>query len=239
MFVTTDPKGSSLKSFVKVTGVASLEIEPDVIEFCVKITSNKPDLAECRSSVKKREEYISSVLKRNSIQEINSHEMIHKTEKIPSEISEVENSEDQELRMEFVLEKELFVKSDRISKYLNVVSTCNEKLDFRVEVSQPVISFSTMAMDRATKTVLQLAASNGKLKAANLIQDKKSPFKASIGPVLFTTEDSFQIQDPPFNTNNSNFALLKWKKFNRCLNTQITIAYELITSVDKRFKTVI
>lgn len=243
--LTTESSSPFPKNFVKVTGQASLELEPDVIEFCIKITSSKPDLPDCRSSVKKREEYISSVLKKNYIKDIASHEMIQKIEKTVASASasrsdSKEKSEEAILKTEFLLEKELFVKTDKISKYLNIVSICTEKLDTNVEVSQPMISFSAAAMDKATKMVLQMAGTNARLKARNLIEEKKSPFKASLGPVLYCIEDSFQIQDSP--NNNNHFELLKWKKFNRRINTQITTAYGLVTNSvdkDKRFRTVI
>jgi len=230
-----------LENFVKVTGQASLELEPDVIEFCIKISSSKSDLVDCRSSVKKREEYICAILKKNSIQTISSNETIHKVEKSSANDFIPGLQEKEEEASEISLEKELCVKTEKISKYLNVVSICREKLDFRVEISQPLISFSASAMDRATKTVLQMAVSNTELKARNLIQIKNSPFKASLGPILFSTEDSFEVQDSsPISPDNSNeFELLKWKKFNRRLSTRITTAYRIVTILDRRFRTVI
>ena len=138
------------KNFVKVNGVGTEEVQPDVIVFCVKITSRKSDLNECRSSIKKREDYVISILKKNSVKQYTSTEIVQRDE-VKAEVGGGDGDKAEEEKPQlFIVTKEICATANEISKYFDVASTCQEKLDSRVEISRPVVNISIAAMDKAT-----------------------------------------------------------------------------------------
>jgi len=63
------------KKFVKVTSQSEIEMEPDRVEFCVKITTNRKELAEAKESVKKRRDFVISAIKKFKISDEDVTEM--------------------------------------------------------------------------------------------------------------------------------------------------------------------
>jgi len=59
------------KKFVKVTSSGQVEMNPDIVEFCIKITTNKDDATKGRESVKKRKDFILAALKKFGITDDN------------------------------------------------------------------------------------------------------------------------------------------------------------------------
>jgi len=228
-----DDLASQGQNFVKVNGTGMLEVVPDVIVLCIKITSQKPDLSECRLSIKKREDYVMSVLKKNSVKDCNCFEIIHKDQQQDYDIKDDVNNE-----TSFIVIKEICATVSDFGKYINVASTCKEKLDSRVEVSSPIVSVSAAAMEKATQVTLDIAKKNARMKALTLIQSKGSEFRSTLGKVLYIMEDSINVDDFK-EYENCGFESLDWKKFNKRITVNITILYELKVEKDRNYKIIL
>lgn len=64
VLMTDSDMALTKRKFVKVSSVGEIELSPDRIEFCVQITSTKPDMTAAKESIRKRDEYIMLALKK-------------------------------------------------------------------------------------------------------------------------------------------------------------------------------
>lgn len=56
--ITDSDMALTKRKFVKVTSSGEVEMEPDSVEFCVKITTNKTDPPAAKESVRKRKDFV-------------------------------------------------------------------------------------------------------------------------------------------------------------------------------------
>lgn len=155
-------------------------MDPDIVEFCVKITTSKKDAAHAKESVKKRKDFVLTVLKKYGIpddgvlvstivkrmprgiddlddlylQEAQEEAHVLRRDRLAKQENEgvvednAENNnnptaKDDIAKKFLVYFEEICVRCNSLVQYLKVFSICNEKLDRHVEVSRPVVKFSS------------------------------------------------------------------------------------------------
>jgi hypothetical protein len=160
--ITDSDMALTKRKFVKVSSSSGeMEMEPDEVEFCIKITTNKVEASQARESVKKRKDFILAALKKFRIPSDfpifsiakRSPTQIHKgTGTRPA--SQVKNKLDPDekefVKKDLIYSEEFCVKCGTLMQYLNVFSICNEKLDRHVEISRPVVRFSPECVQNYT-----------------------------------------------------------------------------------------
>lgn len=256
LMLTDSDLALTKRKFVKVSGEGEIEIDPNLIQFCVRVTSQKPDINEAKSSVQKREEYILGVLKKSGIPSANissTSRTIKSSKKLTE--NEDENDEMAYFRnqvsslnpqvdvgekgskgnvqpISYILKKELNVNCDSMLKYLKVLSACTEKLDQQVLVSQPIIKFTASYLQANKQRCIREAMKCAHEKALELIKSQKSP-QVVLGQVYYTMENLMTVENmEEYNDANTggasaHFEFFKWKKFSKRITCQITSVFEL------------
>jgi hypothetical protein len=138
------------KKFLKVSSTGEMEVEPNRIEFCIQITTSRTDLTLAKESIKKREDYILSCLKKHQIKDVNSSLIVKRMqegdgeEEEHSEVKIVKDAEKQQRtnKDRLKLSKEICVVCESLLKYIQIYSICTEKLDRHVVLSQPAVRFT-------------------------------------------------------------------------------------------------
>jgi len=171
VLITDSDMALAKRKFVKVSSVGEVEVSPDRIEFCIQITSNKPDMVAARESIRKRDDFIMLALKKLGVLEsgISTASMV-KRYKLGDEAEEDDNVLEVKILRDFenqmaksngkvgILKdpmldeervkvvKELYVVCESMNQYMELFSLVNEKLDHQVNVSPPVIRITPQTL---------------------------------------------------------------------------------------------
>jgi len=240
------------RQFVKVSGEGEIEVDPNNIQFCVRIVSQKPDVNEAKASVQKREDYILGVFKKSSIVKVVATSMIAKACNIVKPFDLIdENDETAFFRNQiasiipreksstqlnsYVVKRELNVTCDSMLKYLQVLSSCTEKLDQQVLISQPVIKFTPDHIQMNKQRCIRQAMENAQQKAVELIRSQKNHQNVCLGKIFYTMEDSMSVDSQneydDLNTGgaSAHFEFFKWKRFGKRITCRVTTVFEIKT----------
>ncbi|CAL8125854.1 unnamed protein product [Orchesella dallaii] len=260
VLITDSDMALTKRKFVKVSSIGEVEVSPDRVEFCIQITSTKPDMVAARESIRKRDDFIMLALKKLGVPDkgISTASMV-KRYKLEDEAEDDDNVLEVKILRDFERQmangngadvpkdpmldvermkvvKELYVVCQTMNQYMELFSIINEKLDHQVNVSPPVIRITPQSLQFHSQAAAKLAMNNATQKATELLQSQKN-IKATVGKLFYSVEDSLTISDIAEYQNistSTTFETLRWKRNNKLIVCKLTSLFEVNTVKPRR-----
>jgi len=262
VLITDSDMALTKRKFVKVSSIGEVEVSPDRVEFCIQITSTKPDMVAARESIRKRDDFIMLALKKLGVPDkgISTASMV-KRYKLEDEAEDDDNVLEVKILRDFEKQmaksngkggevpkdpmldvermkvvKELYVVCESMNQYMELFSIINEKLDHQVNVSPPVIRITPHSLQFHSQAAAKLAMNNAIQKASEILQSPKN-LKATVGKLFYSVEDSLTISDiAEYHkiSTSTTFETLRWKRNNKLIVCKLTSLFEVNTVKPRR-----